>query len=134
MDDPDYGTVWTPSSNVAATRLAPYVSNGHWTYDDVNNWVWVSDYDWGWAPFHYGRWAYLGSRWGWIPGRRYAGAWVSWRTGADGYGYVGWAPLPPAERLARRSSPFGLGFAPGAPYVFCGTHQILKALGSARIW
>ncbi len=96
QDDPNYGTVWTPSPSVVGDDFAPYVSGGHWTYDDYDNWSWVSDYDWGWAPFHYGRWAYLGTRWGWIPGRRYAGAWVSWRTGYDGYDYLGWAPLPPA--------------------------------------
>jgi hypothetical protein len=130
QDDPNYGTVWTPSPSVVGDDFAPYVSGGHWTYDDYDNWSWVSDYDWGWAPFHYGRWAYLGTQWGWIPGRRYAGAWVSWRTGYGGYDYLGWAPLPPAWGW-RSGLPFGLGFAPGSPYVFCGTHEIFSnGLGS----
>jgi len=30
--------------------------------------------------------------WYWIPGRRWAPAWVSWRRSSD---YVVWAPLPP---------------------------------------
>ncbi len=124
VDDPTYGTVWTPSQSVVGDDFAPYVSGGHWAYDDAQNWVWVSDYDWGWAPFHYGRWAYLGSRWGWIPGREYAGAWVSWRTGYGGYdGYLGWAPLPPTWGW-RNGSAFGYGFSARAPYVFCGARDV----------
>ncbi len=53
-DDPNYGTVWVPSPSVVGSDFTPYVSAGHWVYD--NDYAWVSDYDWGWAPFHYGRW------------------------------------------------------------------------------
>jgi hypothetical protein len=120
VDDPNYGTVWTPSTDVVGDDFSPYVTAGSWTYDDYGNYVWASDYDWGWAPFHYGRWAYLGSRWGWIPGRTYAGAWVSWRAGG---GYVGWAPLPPTWYW-RGGYAFGVGAVPYAPYAFCGAHQI----------
>src|SRR6202040_3211883 len=70
-----------------------------------------------------GRWVYLSDRWGWIPGRRYAGAWVSWRYGDDGYGYVGWAPLPPTWYW-RGGFALGLGFVPLAPYVFCGSNDM----------
>ena len=125
VEDPTYGTVWSPSPTVVGDDFAPYVSGGRWTYDDANNYVWASDYDWGWAPFHYGRWVYLGNRWGWIPGRTYAGAWVSWRTGYDGYGYVGWAPLPPTWYW-RGGYALGLGFVPGAPYAFCGVHDVFR--------
>ena len=38
----------------SARDFVPYTTAGHWVYDD--DYVWVSDYDWGWAPFHYGRW------------------------------------------------------------------------------
>jgi hypothetical protein len=31
-------------------------------------WNWVDNDRWGFAPFHYGRWAQIGGRWGWIPG------------------------------------------------------------------
>src|SRR5262249_7908557 len=70
-----YGTVWVPSDTVVGTDFVPYVSAGHWTYAD--DYVWVSDYEWGWAPFHYGRWVYAAPRahWVWIPGRVYSGAW-----------------------------------------------------------
>ncbi|MGO8994134.1 MAG: DUF6600 domain-containing protein [Polyangiaceae bacterium] len=125
VDDPNFGTVWTPDPSVVGNDFAPYVTGGRWTYDDAQNWVWVSDYDWGWAPFHYGRWAYLGSSWGWIPGRQYAGAWVSWRQGYPGYDYLGWAPLPPRWGW-RNGAAFGLGFNVRAPYVFCGTHDVFS--------
>src|SRR5262249_32118523 len=67
-DDPSYGVVWQPSAAAVGPDFQPYVSSGHWAYDD--DWLWVSDYSWGWAPFHYGRWVYIGGRgWAWIPGR-----------------------------------------------------------------
>jgi hypothetical protein len=95
VDDPQYGTIWQPNPAVVGADFTPYQTAGHWTYD--NDYTWVSDYDWGWAPFHYGRWTSMGPRgWGWIPGKEYAGAWVTWRNGDDGYGYVGWAPTAPS--------------------------------------
>ncbi|MDP9150733.1 MAG: hypothetical protein M3O36_12450, partial [Myxococcota bacterium] len=73
MEDASYGTVWVPSPTVVGPHFTPYVTSGRWAYDD--DYVWVSDYEWGWAPFHYGRWVYGGGvGWEWIPGRRYAGA------------------------------------------------------------
>jgi len=92
-DDPTYGTVWSPSPDSVGEGFSPYVSGGHWAYDE--DWVWVSDYSWGWAPFHYGRWLWIEGRgWAWVPGRVYRGAWVTWGVD-DGYGYVGWSPLAP---------------------------------------
>ena len=97
IDDATYGTVWVPSRGEVSDDFQPYVTAGHWTYSESTDYVWVSDYSWGWAPFHYGRWVHLpGHGWAWIPGRRYAGAWVTWRVGPAGYGYVGWAPAPPS--------------------------------------
>jgi len=96
VDDPTYGTVWVPSQAEVGSDFVPYSTAGHWTYSDDTNYVWVSDYSWGWAPFHYGRWVNVGHHgWVWIPGRTYAGAWVDWRYG-DGYDYVGWAPMGPS--------------------------------------
>jgi hypothetical protein len=93
-DDPTYGTVWVPSTGVVGPDFQPYVSAGHWAYDD--DYVWVSDYPWGWAPFHYGRWIFIEGRgWSWIPGREYRGAWVTWSVD-DGYSYLGWAPIGPS--------------------------------------
>jgi hypothetical protein len=129
VDDSTYGTVWVPSPSAVGADFAPYKSAGHWAYDD--DYVWVSDYDWGWAPFHYGRWVYGGGAgWEWIPGRRYAGAWVSWRYGVGDWGYVGWAPLSPTWGW-RRGIAVGIGFVPAAPYGFVATRDLFAPrLGS----
>jgi len=117
VEDASYGTVWVPASTEVGTDFQPYVSAGHWTYADDTDYVWVSDYSWGWAPFHYGRWVMLpGHGWSWIPGRRYAGAWVTWRTGPVGYGYVGWAPSPPSYYWSN-------GYAVGWSYGFYRYHD-----------
>jgi hypothetical protein len=117
VDDGTYGTVWVPSAGVVGDGFTPYLTAGHWTYDD--DYVWVSDYSWGWAPFHYGRWVYMGGYgWGWVPGRVYAGAWVSWRVGYDDWGYVGWAPMAPTWYW-RGGYAYGLGRVPHEPYAFC---------------
>lgn len=122
VDDATYGTVWVPSSAEVGTDFQPYVTAGHWTYSESTDYVWVSDYSWGWAPFHYGRWVYLpGHGWAWIPGRRYAGAWVTWRVGPSGYGYVGWAPMAPSWYWYRGTA-IGWSFGyydPYGYYVYC---------------
>ncbi len=94
IDDPTYGQLWVPNVEEVGTNFAPYVTEGSWAYEE--DYVWVSNYEWGWVPFHYGRWTWASGRWGWVPGRTYAGAWVGWRVGPDGYGYVGWGPLAPS--------------------------------------
>lgn len=94
----DYGYVWQPNVGVSNQNWRPY-SDGYWAYTDVG-WTWVSYEDFGWATYHYGRWARLADQgWVWVPGERpvWGPAWVSWRTGGD---YIGWAPLPPGgERV-----------------------------------
>lgn len=90
VQTPDYGWVWQPRDIDQNWR--PYTA-GHWAYTEFG-WTFVSDYDWGWAPFHYGRW-YLDPAygWRWVPGYEWAPAWVAWQEGG---GWIGWAPLPPA--------------------------------------
>ncbi|MFM6925010.1 MAG: DUF6600 domain-containing protein, partial [Ferruginibacter sp.] len=86
MNDSRYGQVWIYND----AGFKPYYTDGHWEYTNYG-WSWISDYDWGWAPFHYGRWEYdpyYG--WMWIPGYEWASAWVSWSSVDD---YYGWAPL-----------------------------------------
>ena len=130
-EDPTYGTVWVPSPSAVGEDFTPYVSAGHWVYDD--DYTWVSDYGWGWAPFHYGRWAWdQGLGWEWIPGRRYAGAWVSWRYGRGDWGYVGWAPLGPTW-CWRHGSAVGLGFVPRMPYAFVGTGELFSPHVGGRL-
>lgn len=87
----DYGYCWQPGVAVSNTSWRPY-ADGYWAYTDVG-WTWISYEDFGWATYHYGRWARLRDYgWVWVPGNEWGPAWVSWRTGGD---YVGWAPLPP---------------------------------------
>ncbi len=89
IDDPEFGYVWSPD---AGPDFKPYATNGHWAATEYGN-TWVSDYDWGWAAFHYGRWRFASDYgWEWIPGTEWGPAWVNWRTGDD---YYGWAPLGP---------------------------------------
>ncbi|MEJ1961408.1 MAG: DUF6600 domain-containing protein [Gammaproteobacteria bacterium] len=64
--EPDYGYVWTPTRVVAG--WSPY-SSGHYSYVGGWGWAWIDDAPWGFAPFHYGRWVSVGSRWSWVPGR-----------------------------------------------------------------
>src|SRR5215831_12367521 len=91
FDDPSYGYVWQPDVAVSDGNWRPY-SDGHWAYTD-RGWTWISNEDFGWATYHYGRWARRSDTgWIWIPGSEWAPAWVSWREGSD---HVGWAPLPP---------------------------------------
>ena len=99
---PDYGAVWYPA-NVPAD-WAPY-STGYWT--EVGAWgpTWVDAAPWGYAPFHYGRWAHIRGRWGWCPGGYVARpvwapalvGWVGgpgWRySGIQGGPVYGWVPL-----------------------------------------
>ncbi len=89
----DYGYGWQPDVAVNDPNWRPY-ADGYWAYTD-DGWTWVSYEDFGWATYHYGRWANLADYgWLWFPGSDldWGPAWVSWRTGGD---YVGWAPLPP---------------------------------------
>jgi hypothetical protein len=87
-----YGWCWQPRAVVVNRSWRPYCDGGHWVYTDAG-WYWQSDYSWGWAPFHYGRWS-LHDRcgWVWIPDRVWAPAWVVWRSYGD---HCGWAPVPP---------------------------------------
>ncbi len=64
-DVPEYGNVWYPTT--VSLGWTPY-RNGHWGWVGAYGWTWIDDAPWGFAPFHYGRWAYIGNRWGWCPG------------------------------------------------------------------
>ncbi|WP_316832535.1 DUF6600 domain-containing protein [Pedobacter aquatilis] len=91
IQDPQYGYVWRP--DVDQNEFRPYYTNGRWAMTEYGN-TWVSNYDWGWAPFHYGRWVINGYRqWIWLPDTTWGPAWVDWRSGD---GYYGWAPMAPS--------------------------------------
>jgi hypothetical protein len=119
VDDPTYGRVWIPNASVVGPNFQPYVSNGRWALDEGGEWIWVSDYSFGWVVFHYGRWVWIqSSGWAWIPGYRYAPAWVNWRVPTGSYDYVGWAPSPPTFVWFGGFSVFW-GYAPYYWWVFC---------------
>ena len=120
--DPAYGAIWLPRA--VPLHWAPY-SMGHWLWIAPWGWTWVDDAPWGFAPFHYGRWAQIGPRWAWVPGRLPArpvyapalvafvgggSAGVNWNisigTGGPRPG-IGWFPLAPGEafRPTYRASP-----------------------------
>lgn len=101
-----YGPVWYP--RYVQTGWAPY-RYGRWI--SLHPWgrTWVDAAVWGFAVSHYGRWAYIGNRWGWIPGDYtprpvWAPALVAWAQGPHwsasvnvGSASVGWVPLGPKE-------------------------------------
>ena len=103
FQDPEYGYVWRP--DVSMSDFRPYYTDGRWAMTEYGN-TWVSDYEWGWAPFHYGRWVLNRfNDWIWIPDTVWGPAWVSWRSGG---GYYGWAPLSPGFDI---SIGFGGGYS-----------------------
>jgi hypothetical protein len=104
-DDQDYGPVWTPT--VVVVGWAPYCF-GHWVWVDPWGWTWIDDAPWGFAPFHYGRWAFRRKAWVWVPGAHhshpvYAPAIVTfvggggWHPNQAPGGSIGWFPLGPHE-------------------------------------
>lgn len=91
-DTDRYGYVWQPKAAQRSKSWRPY-TDGRWQWSDYG-WTWQSNESFGWATYHYGRWAKLPQLgWVWVPGSEWAPAWVSWRV--RGVQYVGWAPLPP---------------------------------------
>ncbi len=123
QQDATYGPVWLPRA--VPVNWAPYRA-GHWSWIAPWGWTWIDDAPWGFAPSHYGRWAQIGPRWGWVPGRLaarpvYAPALVAFVGGSSGgvncniaigsaappRPSLGWFPLAPGEayRPAYRASP-----------------------------
>jgi hypothetical protein len=119
-DDPRFGTVWRPR---APADFVPYATHGRWTWgmrpgdpSALREYVWVSELPWGWVTFHFGRWVHTGEDgWAWVPGRRYAGAWVVWRTSGE---HVGWGPAP-AEWLWRDGRPLATHAQTHTAFVYC---------------
>ncbi|MGO9084435.1 MAG: DUF6600 domain-containing protein [Candidatus Sulfotelmatobacter sp.] len=99
-----YGPCWRPRAVVAG--WAPY-RFGHWVWVGPWGWTWVENEPWGFAPFHYGRWASVSGGWFWVPGPVvvrpvWAPALVAFVGGGPGFRFsagvgVGWFPLAPGE-------------------------------------
>ena len=90
--------MWYPRG--VAADWAPYTV-GRWVFVAPWGWTWVEAEPWGFTPFHYGRWARVRNRWGWIPGPVvvrpvYSPALVVF-IGGGGAGFTGWFPLGPRE-------------------------------------
>lgn len=104
-----YNYVFCPTGVDASWR--PY-SHGRWLYVQDRGWYFASDEPFAWATYHYGRWfADRDLGWCWVPGTKWAPAWVSWRRSDT---VVGWAPLPPegdgyaiSIEVSRRDLPEG---------------------------
>jgi hypothetical protein len=104
-----YNYVFCPTGVDASWR--PY-SHGRWLYLEGRGWYFASDEPFAWATYHYGRWfADRTLGWCWVPGTKWAPAWVSWRRSDS---VVGWAPLPPEDEgyaisieVSRRDLPEG---------------------------
>jgi hypothetical protein len=111
-NEPGHGTVWYPDN--LPPDWAPY-RTGRWRWLPTWGWTWIDEAPWGFAPFHYGRWLFLGGRWAWVPGVANARAAAAVRpvyapalvgfyggSGADSWAMggapvVGWYPLAPGE-------------------------------------
>jgi hypothetical protein len=96
VTDPVYGPIWVPAPTVVGTDFWPYATGGYWGAS-AYGWTWVSDWDWGWAPFHYGLWVNLAPHgWCWVPGHVWGPGWVSWHNNGAA---VAWSPLVPGAAV-----------------------------------
>lgn len=120
-NDATWGLLWYP--RITISQWAPY-RYGQWRWVEPWGWTWIDDAPWGFAPYHYGRWVLVGTRWAWVPGRyervrpTYAPALVGFLgtpaprpgPGLQNPG-VPWVPLAPGEawRPSRPTSPGYVG-------------------------
>jgi hypothetical protein len=106
------GYAWRPRGVARSWR--PY-RDGRWVYTGFG-WTWVPREPWGYAPCHYGRWGYVPSHgWLWMPGRRFAPAWVRWGQAGNA---VGWGVIGPNDRIV--APPAAIY---GSPYVFMSAND-----------
>jgi hypothetical protein len=107
--DPKLGTVWFPSD--VSADWTPF-RDGVWRFVAPWGWTWIDSAPWGFAPAHYGRWAKIDGRWGWVPGDQVAAAEYSPAVvgflGTAGIGLsrpgdsgpaIAWFPLAPGETV-----------------------------------
>jgi len=104
---PEYGTVWFPAA--VPVGWAPY-RYGRWAYVSPWGWTWIDDAPWGFAPFHYGRWALVGGTWCWVPG-----TWVARPVYAPAL--VAWYGAPGVSVSVGVGSAGWFPLAPYEPYI-----------------
>lgn len=92
ISDREWGWVWQPRGVLPGWR--PY-TQGQWLVAEGFGMYWQSYEPFGWAVYHYGRWAWWGDSrgWVWIPDKTWGPGWVNW---AYGEGYIAWTPMPPS--------------------------------------
>jgi len=111
-DVPGTGYVWSPyDAQAVGASFDPY-GFGRWVFYPRFGYVWVSGYDWGYAPFQCGLWNYYDNfGWGWAPGVGGCNPW--WGFGGGGWGYnIGRGPrgyLPPRRPVPIPGRPHPLG-------------------------
>ncbi len=104
------------AGGLGAVPARPWVWQAPWGW----TWTWVDDAPWGFAPYHYGRWAYVGSQWAWVPGPIEAGVAPAYAPAlvgfvGDGDGGVDWnVALTVGGGAAADVAWFAL--APGEPW------------------
>jgi len=111
---PGQGYVWSPyDAQAVGVSFDPY-GYGRWVFYPRYGYVWVSGYDWGYAPFQCGLWNYYDNfGWGWAPGGGCNPWWGLGGFGGGGWGYnIGRGPrgyLPPRRPVPIPGRPHPLG-------------------------
>ncbi|MEI6474586.1 MAG: DUF6600 domain-containing protein [Planctomycetota bacterium] len=96
IPDREWGWVWQPRGVLPGWR--PY-AHGQWLVAEGFGMYWQSYEPFGWAVYHYGRWAWWGGNrgWVWIPDKTWGPGYVNW---AYGEGYMAWTPMEPTQASA----------------------------------
>lgn len=136
VEHPTYGWVWQPRVVLTDAEWRPYCHEGRWVWTN-HGWYWESNYRWGWAAFHYGRWCrHDRLHWIWVPDCTWGPSWVNWRECDT---HLGWAPLPPECRFeagvgfSYRSKRVEFGFDFGlvdVDFTFVPSHTFLEV----KLW
>ncbi len=124
-----FGYGWQPWGMGA--NWAPFY-DGYFDFYNGLGWTWISFEPWGWAPYHFGNWAYSAGcgGWSWFPGN--FGFWnaapvVYVGTGKGGFG---WRPRPvPFKNPRGLNEPIASVPKSFEPLKFANTPIVLGAKG-----
>jgi hypothetical protein len=126
IPDRQWGWVWQPRGVLPGWR--PY-AHGQWLVAEGFGLYWQSYEPFGWAVYHYGRWAWWGGNkgWVWIPDKTWGPGYVNW---AYGEGYVAWTPMEPTPSNAAQG--IRNGKVENAPWQWMIVPQ--ASLLSSSVW
>jgi hypothetical protein len=139
--DANDGAIWFPQAMPA--NWAPY-RQGHWSWIEPWGWTWIDDAPWGFAPFHYGRWALVDGRWAWAPGRlsvqpvyapalvAFVGGGTSERTWFPLAPNEAWQPPYPASALYISNVNRNIPLAPISAYAYQRKPEALSAIAAGE--